>query len=116
MTVERILYCSFCGKSQHEVAKLIAGPSTFICDECVELCNEIVAERGAGKPAAADRRETIAVRELRLRCVELARSYGGRDEDLLNRARAIASFVLGTEGASDEVQAAIKAATQRMAG
>jgi ATP-dependent Clp protease ATP-binding subunit ClpX len=34
----KILYCSFCGKSQHEVRKLIAGPSVFICDECVELC------------------------------------------------------------------------------
>jgi len=41
---ERLLYCSFCGKSQHEVRKLIAGPSVFICDECVELCNEIIRE------------------------------------------------------------------------
>ena len=39
-----LLYCSFCGKSQHEVRKLIAGPSVFICDECVELCNDIVRE------------------------------------------------------------------------
>ena len=39
------LYCSFCGKSQHEVRKLIAGPTVFICDECVELCNEIIEER-----------------------------------------------------------------------
>src|SRR5215470_17635601 len=36
---EKLLYCSFCGKSQHEVRKLIAGPSVFICDECIELCN-----------------------------------------------------------------------------
>ena len=36
------LYCSFCGKSQHEVKKLIAGPSVFICDECIDLCNEII--------------------------------------------------------------------------
>ena len=36
------LYCSFCGKSQHEVRKLIAGPTVFICDECVELCNDII--------------------------------------------------------------------------
>ena len=41
---DRLLYCSFCGKSQHEVRKLIAGPSVFICDECVELCNDIVRE------------------------------------------------------------------------
>src|SRR3990170_608790 len=38
------LYCSFCGKSQHEVRKLIAGPTVFICDECVELCNDIIRE------------------------------------------------------------------------
>ena len=40
----KILYCSFCGKSQHEVRKLIAGPSVYICDECVELCNDIIRE------------------------------------------------------------------------
>jgi len=40
----KLLYCSFCGKSQHEVRKLIAGPSVFICDECVELCNDIISE------------------------------------------------------------------------
>jgi ATP-dependent Clp protease ATP-binding subunit ClpX len=52
----KLLYCSFCGKSQHEVRKLIAGPSVFICDECVELCNDIIreelderAERGRDK-------------------------------------------------------------------
>jgi ATP-dependent Clp protease ATP-binding subunit ClpX len=41
---DRVLYCSFCGKSQHEVRKLVAGPSVFICNECVELCNEIVRD------------------------------------------------------------------------
>lgn len=41
---EKLLYCSFCGKSQHEVRKLIAGPSVYICDECVELCNDIIRE------------------------------------------------------------------------
>ncbi|WP_432453801.1 MULTISPECIES: ATP-dependent protease ATP-binding subunit ClpX [unclassified Agarivorans] len=40
----KLLYCSFCGKSQHEVRKLIAGPSVYICDECVELCNDIIRE------------------------------------------------------------------------
>src|SRR5690625_5683650 len=40
----KILYCSFCGKSQHEVRKLIAGPSVYICDECVDLCNDIIRE------------------------------------------------------------------------
>jgi len=41
---EKLLYCSFCGKSQHEVRKLIAGPSVFICDECIELCNDIIRD------------------------------------------------------------------------
>ena len=56
---EKVLYCSFCGKSQHEVKKLIAGPSVFICDECIELCNDIIrdeapADVGAGKAAKSD--------------------------------------------------------------
>ncbi len=45
---EKLLYCSFCGKSQHEVRKLIAGPSVFICDECIELCNDIIREEIQG--------------------------------------------------------------------
>ncbi len=45
------LYCSFCGKSQHEVRKLIAGPTVFICDECVELCNDIIREEAKGSIA-----------------------------------------------------------------
>src|SRR5258706_4045722 len=52
---DKLLYCSFCGKSQHEVRKLIAGPSVFICDECIELCNDIIKEEGdasgSGQPA-----------------------------------------------------------------
>ncbi|MBI5925655.1 MAG: ATP-dependent Clp protease ATP-binding subunit ClpX [Aquabacterium sp.] len=56
---EKILYCSFCGKSQHEVKKLIAGPSVFICDECIELCNDIIrdevaAEAEQSRPARSD--------------------------------------------------------------
>jgi ATP-dependent Clp protease ATP-binding subunit ClpX len=56
---EKVLYCSFCGKSQHEVKKLIAGPSVFICDECIELCNDIIrdevpAEGAAAKTAKSD--------------------------------------------------------------
>ena len=46
---EKLLYCSFCGKSQHEVRKLIAGPSVFICDECIELCNDIIREETQGE-------------------------------------------------------------------
>ncbi len=41
---DKLLYCSFCGKSQHEVRKLIAGPSVYVCDECVELCNDIIKD------------------------------------------------------------------------
>ena len=41
---EKLLFCSFCGKSQHEVTKLIAGPSVYICNECVDLCNDIMAQ------------------------------------------------------------------------
>ncbi|MDP2170936.1 MAG: ATP-dependent Clp protease ATP-binding subunit ClpX [Rhodocyclaceae bacterium] len=55
---EKLLYCSFCGKSQHEVKKLIAGPSVFICDECIDLCNDIISDdavpEAAGKPASRD--------------------------------------------------------------
>ena len=55
---EKLLYCSFCGKSQHEVRKLIAGPSVFICDECIELCNDIIREETqtdqGGKSAKSD--------------------------------------------------------------
>ena len=57
-TGEKLLYCSFCGKSQHEVRKLIAGPSVFICDECIELCNDIIREETSadksGKTAKSD--------------------------------------------------------------
>jgi len=51
---DKTLYCSFCGKSQHEVKKLIAGPSVFVCDECIELCNEIIRDE---LPATKDARD-----------------------------------------------------------
>ena len=50
---EKVLYCSFCGKSQHEVKKLIAGPSVFICDECIELCNDIIRDEVPADTAEA---------------------------------------------------------------
>jgi len=50
-TTEKVLYCSFCGKSQHEVKKLIAGPSVFICDECIELCNDIIRDEAPAESA-----------------------------------------------------------------
>lgn len=64
----KLLYCSFCGKSQHEVRKLIAGPSVFICDECVDLCNDIIREElqdaapkheHSSLPTPAELRETL---------------------------------------------------------
>ena len=61
---ERLLYCSFCGKSQHEVRKLIAGPSVFICDECVELCNDIIREEIQEKSASGARSSLPIPREI----------------------------------------------------
>ena len=52
---EKTLYCTFCGKSQHEVKKLIAGPSVFICDECIDLCNEIIRDELPGLESAKDK-------------------------------------------------------------
>ena len=62
---DKLLYCSFCGKSQHEVRKLIAGPSVFICDECIELCNDIIREEGAGRGGGAHRSQQAARRRTR---------------------------------------------------
>jgi endopeptidase Clp ATP-binding regulatory subunit ClpX len=63
---DKLLYCSFCGKSQHEVRKLIAGPSVFICDECIELCNDIIREEGAGSEAQrSDRNKLPTPHEIR---------------------------------------------------
>ena len=56
---EKLLYCSFCGKSQHDVKKLIAGPSVFICDECVDLCNDIIREE-AQDTKDADKAASLA--------------------------------------------------------
>ena len=81
----KILYCSFCGKSQHEVRKLIAGPSVYICDECVELCNDIIRE-------------------------ELEES-GGRDSESLPKPQEIHTFlnefVIGQEHAKKVLSVAV---------
>ena len=53
-SAEKTLYCSFCGKSQHEVKKLIAGPSVFICDECIDLCNDIIRDELPGLKSVED--------------------------------------------------------------
>ncbi|MDD4929966.1 MAG: ATP-dependent Clp protease ATP-binding subunit ClpX [Gallionella sp.] len=52
---EKLLYCSFCGKSQHEVKKLIAGPSVFVCDECITLCNDIMREEVQGEAVIGEK-------------------------------------------------------------
>jgi ATP-dependent Clp protease ATP-binding subunit ClpX len=58
-TGEKTLYCSFCGKSQHEVKKLIAGPSVFVCDECIELCNEIIRDELPASTEAGESRSEL---------------------------------------------------------
>jgi len=63
---EKTLYCSFCGKSQHEVKKLIAGPSVFICDECIDLCNDIIRdELPALEDATKERNELPTPSEIK---------------------------------------------------
>ena len=62
---QKLLYCSFCGKSQHEVRKLIAGPSVYICDECVELCNDIIREEVKDLPGKKSHSKLPTPREIR---------------------------------------------------
>src|SRR3546814_15374982 len=61
----KVLHCSFCNKSQHEVRKLIAGPSVFICDECIDLCNDIIREEAQATARAAIRSELPTPSELK---------------------------------------------------
>ncbi len=68
---DKLLYCSFCGKSQHEVRKLIAGPSVFVCDECIELCNDIIREENlSGLPGKLDKDNLPVPHEIRARLDE----------------------------------------------
>jgi ATP-dependent Clp protease ATP-binding subunit ClpX len=61
---DKLLYCSFCGKSQHEVKKLIAGPSVFVCDECVALCNDIMKEEAQSANAKTDKSDLPTPKEI----------------------------------------------------
>jgi ATP-dependent Clp protease ATP-binding subunit ClpX len=61
----KLLYCSFCGKSQHEVRKLIAGPSVFVCDECVDLCNDIIREEIQEKDSESTTRKLPIPEEIK---------------------------------------------------
>jgi ATP-dependent Clp protease ATP-binding subunit ClpX len=98
----KILYCSFCGKSQHEVRKLIAGPSVFICDECVELCNDIIREELEEK-AASSRSHLPKPREI----MEVLDQYVV-GQARAKRALAVAVYNhykrIETRGKNDEVE------------
>ena len=84
----KTLYCSFCGKSQHEVRKLIAGPTVYICDECIELCNDFVDDLHDEKELArllesgADNASTMSVEDL-ARYVERGRKGAERNRPTL---------------------------------
>ena len=62
-TDEKLLFCSFCGKNQNEVKKLIAGPSVYICDECVSLCNDIIKEDLESKEAENSETKKLPIPE-----------------------------------------------------
>ena len=86
---EKVLYCSFCGKSQHEVKKLIAGPSVFICDECIELCNDIIRDEVPADGAQARSRRSPT-------CRSRARSR-----------RSLDQYVIGQEAAKRTLSVAV---------
>src|SRR3546814_18408497 len=62
---DKVLHCSFCNKSQHEVRKLIAGPSVFICDECIDLCNDVIVEESQEAARDAIRNELPTPQEIK---------------------------------------------------
>ena len=85
---DKLLYCSFCGKSQHEVRKLIAGPSVFICDECVDLCNDIIREEvSSAKEGKGDAERLPTPREI---CQVLDQYVIG--QELAKRALSVAVY------------------------
>jgi len=105
-TGDKLLYCSFCGKSQHEVRKLIAGPSVFICDECIELCNDIIREEGTTSEAArTDKNKLPTPHEIR----DILDQYV-IGQDLAKKILSVAVYNhykrLETGGKDDEVELA----------
>jgi hypothetical protein len=101
-TPPKTLYCSFCGKSQHEVRKLIAGPSVYICDECVELCTDIIRDEDgywellslltAGKTSGNDTYQTV-LDHMRGRSTEDVASYVERSRRAAEDNRLLAQVV-----------------------
>ena len=86
-TTDKTLYCSFCGKSQHEVKKLIAGPSVFICDECIDLCTDIIQEEIAKEPLANKGDALPSPQEIRLNLDQYVIS-----QDLAKKTLAVAVY------------------------
>jgi ATP-dependent Clp protease ATP-binding subunit ClpX len=74
---DKLLYCSFCGKSQHEVRKLIAGPSVFVCDECITLCNDIMREEIQNDQAGGDKSELPVPKDI---CATLDQYVIGQEQ------------------------------------
>ena len=102
----KLLYCSFCGKSQHEVRKLIAGPSVFVCDECVELCNDIIREELEER---AERRVTSCRGRTRSRRCSMSTSSGSSAPRKSCRSRCTTTTSdsrSGERSAKDEVELA----------
>ncbi|MDX9988465.1 ATP-dependent Clp protease ATP-binding subunit ClpX [Thiothrix unzii] len=101
----KLLYCSFCGKSQHEVRKLIAGPSVFICDECVDLCNDIIQEEMHTAQATDDKSNLPTPRELKASLDEYVIG-----QDLAKKVLSVAVYNhykrLHKKGGKDEVELA----------
>ena len=98
----KLLYCSFCGKSQHEVRKLIAGPSVFVCDECVELCNDIIREELEDK---ADR--------AREKLPKPAEIKGVLDEYVIGQERAKKTLAVAVYNHYKRVQSGVAVSTSK---
>jgi hypothetical protein len=102
-SLQEILYCSFCGKSQHDVRKLVAGPAVYICDECVDLCTDIVDEQllrlieGDAQAASAMSTERL------LHYVEHASKGEQRNRLALERVEQLLALRQNTEPADDSM-------------
>jgi len=102
---EKLLYCSFCGKSQHEVKKLIAGPSVFICDECIDLCNDIIRDEASAVETVTPKSDLPTPQEI---CDLLGQYVIGQDP--AKRTLSVAVYnhykLLRHLGKKDEVELA----------